>query len=106
MVSGQTLYLSCLQYNYAEYLYRVLISNNCKLPEQALYMIRYHSFYPWHTHGAYKYLCDDQDNEMLPWLQRFKYDKYILCSCSNINHVLIVSLICIPRQTTSQIEMH
>jgi len=61
--------LLCL---YTEYLFRVLTSNNCKLPEEALYMIRYHSFYPWHTHGAYQYLCDDTDKKMLPWVQRFK----------------------------------
>ena len=57
---------------YAEYLFRVLTSNSCRLPEQGLYMIRYHSFYPWHTHGAYQHLCDDKDKEMLPWVQRFK----------------------------------
>ena len=72
---GKPFILEYLSYNksfYAEYLYRVLTSNNCKLPEEALYMIRYHSFYPWHTHGSYQYLCDDTDKKMLPWVQSFK----------------------------------
>ena len=55
-----------------EYLYRVLTGNKSQLPERALYMVRYHSFYPWHTHDAYQHLCDDKDKEMLPWVQRFK----------------------------------
>lgn len=55
-----------------EYLYRILTHNKSQLPEEALYMIRYHSFYPWHTHGAYQHLCNDKDKEMLPWVQRFK----------------------------------
>ncbi|XP_065890501.1 inositol oxygenase-like [Dysidea avara] len=66
-----------MSFGHDEYLYRVLTSNNCKLPEEALYMIRYHSFYPWHTHGSYQYLCDDTDKKMLPWVQSFnKFDLY------------------------------
>ena len=66
----------CIYDLHVEYLYRVLTGNKYRLPEQALYMIRYHSFYPWHTHSAYKYLCDDKDKEMLPWIQS-KTDNYL-----------------------------
>jgi inositol oxygenase len=47
------------------------------LPMEALYMLRYHSFYAWHRHGAYDYLCNKQDREMLPWVLKFNpYDLY------------------------------
>lgn len=39
---------------------------------QAFYMIRFHSFYPWHTGGDYRQLCTQQDLDMLPWVQEFK----------------------------------
>ncbi len=47
------------------------------LPEPALYMIRYHSFYAWHREGEYDWLCNARDREMLPWVQKFNpYDLY------------------------------
>src|SRR6185312_14571229 len=47
------------------------------LRDEALYMLRFHSFYPWHRHGAYDYLCNDQDRAMLPWVLKFnQYDLY------------------------------
>jgi inositol oxygenase len=47
------------------------------LPDEALYMLRFHSFYAWHRHGAYKYLENDKDRKMLPWVQKFNpYDLY------------------------------
>ena len=50
------------------------------LPEPALYMIRYHSFYAWHREGEYDYLCDDHDREMLVWVKRFNpFDLYTKC---------------------------
>ncbi|XP_029008806.1 inositol oxygenase isoform X1 [Betta splendens] len=61
----------------AEYLYRVLKFNSCSIPEEGLYMIRFHSFYPWHSHGDYMHLCSDRDLHMLPWVQEFnKFDLY------------------------------
>lgn len=39
---------------------------------QGLYMIRFHSFYPWHSHGDYMHLCNDKDLKMLPWVKEFK----------------------------------
>ena len=40
---------------------------------QAFYIIRFHSFYPWHKFGDYRQLCNEQDLAMLPWVQEFKY---------------------------------
>ena len=55
------------------------ISHVCKnyLPAEALYMLRYHSFYPWHHEGEYDYLTDEQDRAMLTWVKKFNpYDLY------------------------------
>jgi inositol oxygenase len=63
-----------MSWGHDEYLYHVLKD---RLPEPALYMIRYHSFYPWHNEAEYDYLCDDHDREMLAWVKRFNpYDLY------------------------------
>jgi inositol oxygenase len=63
-----------LSWGHDEYLYQVV--KDC-LPEEGQYMIRYHSFYPWHREGAYAYLMNDKDRRMLPWVQKFNpYDLY------------------------------
>jgi inositol oxygenase len=63
-----------LSWGHDEYLYHVMKDY---LPQEGLYMIRYHSFYPWHREGAYDFLMDDQDRAMLPWVQKFNpYDLY------------------------------
>jgi inositol oxygenase len=63
-----------MSWGHDEYLYHVF---NKFLPEPALYMIRFHSFYAWHREGAYDWLCDDHDREMLHHVQRFNpYDLY------------------------------
>ena len=47
------------------------------LPEEALYMLRYHSFYAWHQQGAYEHLLSDYDKAMFPWVKKFNpYDLY------------------------------
>jgi inositol oxygenase len=47
------------------------------MPEEALYMLRYHSFYAWHQQAAYSHLLSRHDEEMLPWVQKFNpYDLY------------------------------
>jgi inositol oxygenase len=47
------------------------------LPDEALYMLRFHSFYAWHRHGAYTHLTNDRDQEMLKWVNDFnQYDLY------------------------------
>jgi inositol oxygenase len=63
-----------MSFGHDEYLYHV---TKDYLPEPALYMIRYHSFYPWHREGAYEHLLDAKDREMLPWVKDFNpYDLY------------------------------
>ena len=47
------------------------------LPNEALYMLRFHSFYAWHRHGAYTYLMNEKDAAMLGWVKKFNpYDLY------------------------------
>ncbi|GFR93076.1 inositol oxygenase [Elysia marginata] len=66
-----------MSWGHDEYLYRVLLANKHSLPEEALSMIRFHSFYPYHTCGAYKHLADEKDAAMLPWILEFnKFDLY------------------------------
>ncbi|KAG0719683.1 Inositol oxygenase [Chionoecetes opilio] len=66
-----------ISWGHDEYMYQVMKHNKCTLPEEGLYIIRYHSFYPWHTSGDYFHLCDSRDLEMLPWIKEFnKFDLY------------------------------
>ena len=47
------------------------------LSDEALYMLRFHSFYAWHRHRAYQYLENEKDGEMLGWVKKFNlYDLY------------------------------
>jgi inositol oxygenase len=47
------------------------------MPEESLYMLKYHSFYAAHRHGAYRHLMTDHDVEMLEWVNKFNvYDLY------------------------------
>jgi inositol oxygenase len=47
------------------------------VPEESLYMLRYHSFYSAHRHGAYRHLMSKHDIEMLEWVNKFNvYDLY------------------------------
>ncbi|MBI3280806.1 MAG: inositol oxygenase [Acidobacteria bacterium] len=63
-----------LSWGHDEYLYHVVKDY---LPEPALYMIRYHSFYPGHREGEYDYLMTDRDREMFTWVRKFNpYDLY------------------------------
>jgi len=66
-----------MSWGHDEYLYRVCVGNHCTLPEEGLYIIRFHSFYPWHQGGAYAHLAGDKDRRMLPFLRDFqKCDLY------------------------------
>ncbi|KRT78802.1 hypothetical protein AMK59_6552, partial [Oryctes borbonicus] len=66
-----------LSWGHDEYLYRVLIHNKTKLPKEALHMIRYHSFYPWHAGGDYQHFMKDEDEETKKWVLLFnQYDLY------------------------------
>ncbi len=63
-----------MSWGHDEYVYQV-----CKdyLPEEALTMLRYHSFYPCHLEGEYQYLMNERDKEMFKWVREFnQYDLY------------------------------
>jgi len=63
-----------MSFGHDGYIYEVM---NKYLPMEALYMLRFHSFYAWHRHGAYDHLCNEQDRAMLPWVLKFNpYDLY------------------------------
>jgi inositol oxygenase len=63
-----------LSWGHDEYLYQVVKDY---LPEPALYMIRYHSFYAAHTEGAYGHLMNNHDRAMFRWVRAFNpYDLY------------------------------
>jgi inositol oxygenase len=63
-----------MSWGHDEYLFHVL---KPYLPEEALYVVRYHSFYAAHREGAYEYLMDDHDVEMFRWVREFSpYDLY------------------------------
>jgi inositol oxygenase len=63
-----------LSWGHDEYLYHVVKDY---LPEPALYMIRYHSFYAAHREGAYGHLMNDQDRKMFAAVRAFNpYDLY------------------------------
>ena len=63
-----------LSWGHDEYIYHVAKDY---LPEPALYMLRYHSFYPWHREGEFSFLTNAHDREMLDWVNKFNpYDLY------------------------------
>ena len=63
-----------MSWGHDEYLYHLVKAH---LPLEAQYMIRFHSFYSWHTGGEYGHLCNAQDRAMLPWVLKFNpYDLY------------------------------
>jgi len=63
-----------MSWGHDEYVYHMVKDY---LPEQGLYMLRYHSFYAQHRENAYDYLMDDHDREMFKWVQLFNpYDLY------------------------------
>lgn len=70
-------------FGHDEYLYQLLKYNieqksiAIDLPEEALYIVRYHSFYPFHRENAYTHLASEKDLKMKHWLQKFSnYDLY------------------------------
>jgi len=67
-----------LAWGHDEYLFQVLKNHKTNsLPEEAMAMIRYHSFYPWHTGMSYSELLCEKDKKYLEWIKDFnKYDLY------------------------------
>jgi len=65
-----------LSWGHDEYMYHV-VKDQSTLPDEALAMIRYHSFYPWHKEGAYEWMMDEKDREMFKAVKAFNpYDLY------------------------------
>ena len=63
-----------LSWGHDEYLYDVVRDY---LPDEALAMIRYHSFYPAHRDGEYQHLMNARDRELMDWVRKFNpYDLY------------------------------
>ena len=63
-----------MSWGHDEYIYQMMKDS---LPDPALYMLRYHSFYAWHRESAYEYLLDNHDRDMLKWVKLFNpYDLY------------------------------
>jgi inositol oxygenase len=63
-----------LSWGHDEYVYHIMKDS---LPEPALYMLRYHSFYAQHREEAYEHLMDEHDHEMFKWVRLFNpYDLY------------------------------
>lgn len=63
-----------LAWGHDEYIYRV---TRDYLPEPAQYILRYHSFYAAHKHGAYAHLMNPHDQAMFEWVRKFNpYDLY------------------------------
>ena len=62
-----------------EYLYQVLSQNKHlhNISQKYMNVIRYHSFYPWHTSGEYRHLMKSSDYEILEAVNEFnEYDLY------------------------------
>lgn len=63
-----------MSWGHDEYLYHVVKDY---LPSEALYMIRYHSFYPGHRENEYGYLLNDDDRRYFAAVRAFNpYDLY------------------------------
>ncbi|EME49901.1 hypothetical protein DOTSEDRAFT_68642 [Dothistroma septosporum NZE10] len=65
-----------LSWGHDEYLYNIC-KDQSTLPDEALAMIRYHSFYPWHSAGGYRWMMNDKDEKMMAAVKAFNpYDLY------------------------------
>ena len=69
---------NCLcAWGHDEYLYQILCETENSLPEEAYYLIRFHSLYPYHTGGAYSEFVNEKDKNMKDVLLTFnKFDLY------------------------------
>ncbi len=67
-----------LAWGHDEYMYQVLKNHkDNKIPADGMVMIRYHSFYPWHTGGSYRQFMNQTDEKYLELIKDFnQYDLY------------------------------
>lgn len=70
-----------LAWGHDEYLYQVLKNHPTNtIPEAGMVMVRYHSFYPWHTGNSYTEITTKKDDQYKEWIKDFnKYDLYTKC---------------------------
>ncbi len=63
-----------MSWGHDEYVYHMMKDH---IPEEGLYMLRFHSFYAQHRENAYDHLMDAHDKEMFKWVRLFNpYDLY------------------------------
>lgn len=63
-----------LSWGHDEYVYQMMKDY---IPEEGLYMLRYHSFYAQHREQAYDHLMSEHDHRMFKWVKLFNpYDLY------------------------------
>ncbi|CAL9152922.1 unnamed protein product, partial [Musa hybrid cultivar] len=66
-----------MSWGHDEYMYLVMKGNETKLPPASFFIVRFHFLYALHRSGAYTYLMNQHDKEMLEWLLVFnKSDLY------------------------------
>jgi inositol oxygenase len=66
-----------MSYGHDEYFANVLNNNVTYLPKIAIDIIRFHSFYSWHSENEYRYLMDNYDHTLLEWINDFnRFDLY------------------------------
>lgn len=66
-----------LSFGHDEYLYNILQHNKCGLSSKYQKIIRFHSFYPWHTGGDYGHFECETDEQLKKDVLEFnKYDLY------------------------------
>jgi len=65
-------------FGHDEYFYQVLAqTSGVRLPKEALYVVRYHSLYPWHEQECYAALESEHDRCMKGWVKLFnQHDLY------------------------------
>lgn len=62
-----------MTWGHDEYMYQVLKNHpTCTIPDEALYAIRFHSFYPYHSSMEYLYFQTDHDRKMLKNIYELK----------------------------------
>ncbi|TGZ76200.1 inositol oxygenase [Ascodesmis nigricans] len=65
-----------ISWGHDEYIYQIA-KEQSTIPAEGLAMLRYHSFYPWHSQSGYKHFMNENDEKILKAVQAFNpYDLY------------------------------
>jgi inositol oxygenase len=66
-----------MAFGHDEYIYRFCLHNKSKIPEEGLYMLRFHSCYLWHTAKEYTQFETPTDTKMCELVKEFQsFDLY------------------------------